>query len=221
MSASADFSGGRVVECAKKFLDNRMETFRKDIERCLMESCKVEQAYFPALMTCIAFIEFMSGLYAGNLESGNDLAKLEKYSRRFLPSHYDKLRLKILYMFRHKLAHLAYPHVVIKLVENWRQRRITWDVHANGPTPAIEIDDLTAPDYLKRVFVPWKVPYDCIVTIGLRAFYNDIKQSVAKYRDALKSDRKMQDNFAKCIKIIFPPEDPAHRRLPIGTRTGN
>jgi len=211
MSASADFSRKQVAECANKFLDNRMETFQKDIERCLMEGCKVDPAYFPALMTCIAFTEFISGLYAGNLGSRNGLVKLEKYSKRFLPSHYDKLRLKILYdIFRHKLAHLAYPHVVTKLAEKRRRRRITWDVHANGSKPAIEIHDLTAPEYLKPVFLPWKVPYDCIVTIGLRAFYNDIKQSVAKYLDALRSDHEMQDNFAKCIKIIFPPEDPPH-----------
>jgi hypothetical protein len=210
MSASADFSGEKVVKYAHKFLANRMVTFRKDIERCLMEGCKVEQAYFPALMTCIGFTEFMSGLHAGNLESGNDLAKLERYSRRFLPSHYDKLRLKILYGFRHKLAHLAYPHGVIILTEKWKQRRIAWEVFANEPKPPIQIDDFATPKYLKHsVTPPWKVPYDCKVTIGLRALCNDIVQSVAKYLDALKSDRKLQDNFAACIGKIFPPDGTA------------
>lgn len=224
MSASADFSGDQVVEYANRFIANRMETFQKDIERCLTEDCKVEQAYFPALMTCIAFTEFMSGLYAGNLESGNDLAKLEKYAREFLPPYYDKLNLKILYeMFRHKIAHLAYPNLVTILIENGRQRRITWDVHANEPKPPIATNDEDTPKYLTGVVVPpwWKVPYDCVVIIGLRAFYNDIKQSVATYLNELKSDPEMQVNFVKCIKDICPPEDSPHRRLPTGARTGN
>jgi hypothetical protein len=211
MPGSADFSREKVVKYAHEFLANRMVTFQKDIERCLMEGCKVEQAYFPALMTCIGFTEFMSGLHAGNLESGNDLDKLEKYSQRFLPQRYDKLKLKILYGFRHKLAHLAYPHGVIKLIEKRRQRRIIWEVFANEPRPPIQIDDLATPKYLNNPVVPpWKVPYDCKVTIGLRAFYNDIIQSVPKYLDALNSDRKMQDNFAKCIREIFPPEETRH-----------
>jgi hypothetical protein len=37
-----------------------------------MEGCKVDQAYFSALMTFIGFIEFMSGLFAGNLEGPTD-----------------------------------------------------------------------------------------------------------------------------------------------------
>jgi hypothetical protein len=208
VSGSADFFGEKVVKYARVFLENRMETFHKDVERCLMGDRKVDQAYFPALMTCIGFTEFMSGLHAGNLESGNDLDKLEKYSKRFLPEHYDKLKLKILYGFRHKLSHLAYPHGVIILTEKWKRRRIAWEVFANEPRPPIQIDDFATPKYLKHSVVPpWKVPYDCKVTIGLRAFFNDIVESVAKYLDALKSDRKMQDNFAKCIRKIFPPDD--------------
>ena len=141
MNGGVDFAGEKLVSYAHKFLENRMVTFRKDIERCLMEGCKVEQAYFPALMTCIGFTEFMSGLLAGTLESGNDLGKLEKYSKRTDP-----------------------------------------------------------------IVPPWKVPYDCKVTIGVRALYDDIVRSVAKYLGELKSDRKMQDNFAKCIRKIFPPD---------------
>ncbi len=44
MSGSADFSGAKVVKYARVFLENRMKTFHKDVERCLMEGCKVDQA---------------------------------------------------------------------------------------------------------------------------------------------------------------------------------
>ena len=92
MPGSADFSREKVVKYAHEFLANRMVTFQKDIERCLMEGCKVEQAYFPALMTCIGFTEFMSGLHAVNLDSGNYLYKLEKYLKRLsLQLHGDQI----------------------------------------------------------------------------------------------------------------------------------
>jgi hypothetical protein len=69
-----------------------MVTFQKNIERCLMADCKAEQAYFPALMTCIGFTEFMSGLYAGNLGSGNDVDKLENYTNKFMSAPYVRLK---------------------------------------------------------------------------------------------------------------------------------
>ena len=206
MNGGVDFAGEKLVSYAHKFLENRMVTFRKDIERCLMEGCKVEQAYFPALMTCIGFTEFMSGLLAGTLESGNDLGKLEKYSKRFLTEHYDNLKLEILYGFRHKLAHLAYPHGVLILGDRRKRRRIIWEVFANEPKPPIQIDDFDKKYLTDPIVPPWKVPCDCKVTIGVRALYDDIVRSVAKYLDELKSDRKMQDNFAKCIRKIFPPD---------------
>jgi hypothetical protein len=212
MNGGADFSGENVVNCAQAFLANRMETFQKDIARCLIEDCKVEQAYFPALMTCIAFAEFMSCLNAGKIDAGNQPARLEKYIMQFLPKgSYVAPSVEILYkMFRHKLAHLAYPHGVLEFSEKGRPRRIIWEVFANEPKPPIKIDYFDSPKYLNDPVVlpwmpPWRVRYDCKVTIGLRAFHDDIVRSVANYLDALKSNRTMQDNFGKSLREIFPP----------------
>jgi len=56
-----------VVKFAKAFLDEHHERFRKDIDICLRPDAK-SHAYFPALITCIAFAELLSGLYAGKLD---------------------------------------------------------------------------------------------------------------------------------------------------------
>src|SRR6266404_9591354 len=92
-----------VVEFAKKFLlDEHVERFKKDIAICLRpDDERRSHAYFPALITCIAFAELLSGLHAGNLELGG-LKKLKDYASDFMdPTIYDADRLEILYeMFR-------------------------------------------------------------------------------------------------------------------------
>jgi hypothetical protein len=52
---------------AKVFLDGHRERFRKDIAICLKPDANNSHAYFPALITCIAFLDFLSGLHAGKL----------------------------------------------------------------------------------------------------------------------------------------------------------
>jgi hypothetical protein len=94
-------------------------------------------AYFPALITCIAFADFLSGLYAGKLKH-HGLLELKAYAKRFMnPLTYNDFALEILYeMFRHKLAHFAHLYAVFdtstasaKAGSIKRQRRlITWVV---------------------------------------------------------------------------------------------
>jgi hypothetical protein len=72
---------------AREFFDNRLETFRKDIAICLTSNKRGEHAYFPALMTCIAFAELLGSLYAGRLHS-QGLNKLQKYTKEFMEPEY-------------------------------------------------------------------------------------------------------------------------------------
>jgi hypothetical protein len=90
-------------------LGEHVERFNKDIAICLRPH-KKSHAYFPALITCIAFAELLSGLHAGDLKS-DGLRKLKNHAADFMDSNiYDSDRLGILYeMFRHKVAHLSQP----------------------------------------------------------------------------------------------------------------
>jgi hypothetical protein len=102
-------SDAEIAEFARKFLDEHVKRFNKDIAICLRPDENRSHAYFPALITCISFAELLSGLHAGNLESRDALKKLDDYASDFMDrTVYDSDRLEILYkMLRHKVAHLA------------------------------------------------------------------------------------------------------------------
>ena len=51
-------SDDEIVRFAKAFLHEHLVRFRKDIKICLTPNRRDECAYFPALITCIAFLEF-------------------------------------------------------------------------------------------------------------------------------------------------------------------
>src|SRR3979490_2112330 len=72
-----------VVQFAKAFLDGHVERFRKDIAICLTRDAGKSHAYFPALITCIAFADLLSGLYAGKLD-GHGLEELKNYVSQFM-----------------------------------------------------------------------------------------------------------------------------------------
>src|SRR5262249_53333963 len=149
---------------ARKFLDEHVERFSKDIAICLRPDKNRSHAYFPALITCIAFAELLSGLHVGKLK-GDGLKKLEDYASNFMnPTIYDSDRLEILYeMFRHKVAHLAQPFAVFDTKTKFPgqpRRLITWTVEESGQKPAIEIVPETSPQQILRAVTPWPVHYD-------------------------------------------------------------
>src|SRR5262245_55901841 len=106
-------SDADVMHFAKVFLARHLDRFNKDIAICLKADAKKRHAYFPALIICIAFLDFLSGLYAGNLKT-HSLKELKDYVRTFMdPYDYTEDRLNVLYeLFRHKVAHLAIPYAV-------------------------------------------------------------------------------------------------------------
>ena len=72
---------------AREFFDNRVETFQKDIAICRTPDARGQHAYFPALITCIAFAELLSGCNAGRL-NGLKLKDLEQYAKDFMEPDY-------------------------------------------------------------------------------------------------------------------------------------
>jgi hypothetical protein len=206
-------SDRELVKFSRVFLPALVQSFRKDISICLTADTAGHHAYFPALMTSIAFADFLSGLYAGRLE-GQSLKELKEYAATFMnQTNYDSLRLEILYvMFRHKLAHLGYLPVVFDTATKPNRfgqphRRITWTVYASRRKRPIEIEDFTAQQYLKRRkhYPSWCVPYNCRVRISLRHLQTDIIKSTSGYLRALEADSKIRHNFAACMRVYFPP----------------
>jgi hypothetical protein len=132
MSIQSFASDAELLKYASWLLRNRVSTLRKDTDICMTANAKREHAYFPALITCIAFTELLSGLYAGKLEHLN-MKHIQDYIARFFRNSADYKHFDILYfMFRHKIAHNAYPYPIFDTrTKNALQpphRRIVWTV---------------------------------------------------------------------------------------------
>jgi hypothetical protein len=210
MPVLAFSSDAEVVKFAKVFFNGHIERFRKDIAICLRPDANGSHAYFPALMTCIAFADFLSGLYAGKLE-GHGLKELKTYTSKFMdPRTYDLARIELLYeMFRHKVAHLAQPYVVFDTYSKPKfrdqpRRLITWTVQASGPKPAIEIVPITSPRQVLRAPTPWPVYYDHRVFVRISSLAADIRRSLPRYLRHLKTDKAARDRFKDCMNHFFP-----------------
>ena len=207
-------SDKELVSFARKFFQDRVGSFRKDIAICLKADATRSHAYFPALITCIGFVDFLSGLYAGKLE-GHGLSDLKKYAKQFMnATKYDDLRLEILYLaFRHKLAHLSFPFIVFntstkKEYTDHKQRLVTWSIHASKRNPPIELIDFASPKFMQKTLRPWPVQYNCRAVVSVRSFQSDIVKSIygkAGYLQHIRADAIARERFAKCMKAIFPP----------------
>jgi len=196
-----------VVKFAKKFLDEHVGRFRKDIAICLRPDKNRSHAYFPALITCIAFAELLSGLHAGKLK-GDGLKKLKDYASNFMdPTIYDSDRLEILYkMFRHKVAHLAQPHAVFDAKPKppgQPRRLITWTVDESGTKPAIEIVPEPERKQILRAVTPWPVYYDHRAYVRIKSLASDILKSVPRYLRRLKTDKSAHDRFKSCMNDFY------------------
>jgi hypothetical protein len=205
-----------VVNFAKAFLGEHLERFRKDIAICLTQDAKSSHAYFPALITCIGFVDLLSGLNAGSL-TGHKLKELKKYVSNFMDvGTYTSDRLDVLYeCFRHKVAHLAQPYVVFD-THSKRQpvsgqpffgqprRLIAWTVLESNRNPSIEIVQENPTKQVLKSVTPWPVFYDHRVFVSVPSLASDIVDSVPRYLRHLKTVKVARDNFKKCMKDAFP-----------------
>ena len=214
MSVAPFNSKKALLKFAETFFDNRTDTFRKDIRVCLTRKEGKDHAYFPALITCIAFAGLLSGLHAGRLDYLS-LKELKRYVRKFMGREYTGIRLDLLYEFlRHKIAHLAYPYPVFdtdtkrKTFGHRRRRRhVTWTVYAGKRRPAIKIVYYTKPQQVKKTPTPWRVSFDCRMEISVPSLQDDVIASIygpSGYLQHLRSSRKARERFAACMKIYFP-----------------
>jgi hypothetical protein len=202
-------SKAKLLRFAKQFLRDQVEGFRKDIAICLTMDRRRRHAYFPALIRCISFLDFLGGLHAGNIES-HSLRELREYAKKFMDgADYDGLRLSILYEgFRHKIAHLSDPYPVFDTAAKSKKftaphRRIAWTVYAGKRQPPIKLIPHPKPILLKKTRTPWAVSYDHRIQISLRSFANDIVKSIngpSGYLRHLQSDSSSRKNFEKAMQ---------------------
>jgi hypothetical protein len=200
-------SDAEVVRFAEEFLDEHRKRFEKDIAICLKANDENSHAYFPALITCIGFLDLLSGLFAGTLE-WQRLPELKNYAHHFMSPEYTPDCLEVLYeCFRHKVAHLALPYVVFdtntkpEKFHGRPRRLITWIVHDSGPRPPIKIDPVRG--QILSAATPWPVFYDHIAVISIDGFASDIVESIPKYLHHLQKDNTALSRFRTCMSTTF------------------
>ena len=211
-------SDEKLLRFAKQFLRDQIDGFRKDIRICLTMDHLRRHAYFPALIRCISFVDFLGGLHAGDIED-HGLSELQSYARKFMDTaNYDDLVLGILYEgFRHKIAHLSDLYPVFDTSTKPKKfaaphRRITWTVYAGKRTPPIELIPYANPIFLRKTKTPWPVSYDHRIHISLRSFANDIVKSIngpSGYFRHLQSSSSARKNFEKSMQKFFSPQPTA------------
>jgi len=215
-----------VVDFAKRFMRHHRRGFRQSIRICLTKNLAEKHAYFPALISCIGFLEFLGGLNSGRLR-GNAHSRIVSYALEFMDTeHYSSANLEILYKcFRHKVAHLSHPYYVFDTekegIEGPR-KLITWTVCASDRKPAIELKSC-GNKKLRKMSPPWEVQYDHRVHIWVRRLMQDLINSTkgpTGYLCALEADRTKREHFAKCMKEFFPPAPPplSGTRMPTSSR---
>jgi hypothetical protein len=202
-----------LVDFARRFLRDRVNLLNKDVNICLTANKQGSHAYFPALMTCISFLDLLSGLHAGRLK-GHGLPELVTYVACFMNvARYPELELSVLYeMMRHKIAHLGHPYVVFDShsstkLKRFARMRVTWALYAAARSSPLEL--LCCPgSRLEKTIRPWDVQYDHRLNISIRSIKADAVRSIRGpngYCANLIADAEAKKRFAACMKEYYPP----------------
>lgn len=200
------------VEFARKFVRGRLAGFQKDIQICLTgipSSVRpgLTHAYFPALASSCATLEYLAGLYLGKAgHHGLGQQDVAKYATRFLPQDtYAPEAIRVLFeAFRHAVAHRGIASGVWTDEHNHpdkKGRRLTWKVYALEDGLSLEV--LPDKGELKND-PPWRCRYTHRVHIRLQRLAQDIGASSERYIDALVADRELQDKFMRCMERLYP-----------------
>ena len=193
----------------KRFVLDRLAGFSKDLHICLMPipsmTCSGNtHAYFPALIMCCGFIEYLTALHRGN-PNKIGWQQVANWTNAHLPQpEYDEYVTRILFdAFRNSVAHrgIASGIWIDQKKGPTKGDRLTWRVTASARRPAIEI--ITKSGTLKTN-TPWPCRYTHIVRVHLKALRKDIRTAATAYAIKLEGNAALQAEFVKCMNHLFP-----------------
>lgn len=194
---------------AKRFILCRLEGFEKDIRICLTPHAAkarsgLTHAYFPALATCCATLEYLTALHRGNIR-GIGWPHVADWAKRFLPQpDYDRDTVRVLFdAFRHSVAHRGIASGV--WIDQNRGpghgRRLTWAIHANSRRPPCR---LVPEDRALVRDPPWPCRYTHRVHIHLKGLANDIRKGAVSHATAVGRETGLLENFMACMQQLYP-----------------
>ena len=195
------------AQFAGHFLKARLSSFEKDMGICLTgipsgTRSGLTHAYFPALTTCCGMLEYLAGLYVGRID-GLGKKEITAYAKYLPQPDYNAEAIRILFdAFRNAIAHRGIASGVwVDPHPATRGRRLTWKVLADSVRPALEV---VAHQGVMKYDPPWPCPYSHRVHIHLGRLWRDIRSSVDGYITDLTVNQRLQDNFMKCMKRLYP-----------------
>lgn len=198
-----------MVTFAQRFVKGRLAGYEKDMEICLTPvKSKTRSgnthAYFPALSSCCGTLEYLTGLFRGNIRKIG-WQQVNNFAEVYLPQpDYNSETVRILVeAFRHSVAHrgIASGVWVDRNQGGGLGRRLTWKILADSKHPACEIVEERGE--LRRDS-PWACPYTHRVHIHLRSMWVDIRNAANIYTNDIGSNQNLLKNFEKCMKQLYP-----------------
>ena len=199
-------AGADRVAFASKFVEGRLQGFKKDIAICLTDTRVhggLTHAYFPALGSCCGTIEYLAGLYEGRLQ---DLGFQHwwAFAQKYLGDAYDNDRMRVLYQaFRHSIAHRGIASGIwVDRHDNALGRRTTWEISELNVAPAISV--VVSPGGKLVSDPPWETPYTHRVYVHVGRLAQDIVDAASRYVLDLIASDLMLDHFYQCMEELYP-----------------
>jgi hypothetical protein len=197
------------VKFAQDFVRKRAWGFSKDIEICLTDTPSgvgksLTHAYFPALATCCAFMEYMTGLHRGRLD-GIGWDDVNRWTKKHLDRTYytDDIVRVLFHGFRHSVAHrgIATGIWLDRHPTGTPVRRITWKLSEDADRPSCrlveDIGKLTKDP-------PWPCPHTHRMHIHLAALSEDLCAGAKKYAADLAKDAPLLGDFERAMRTLYP-----------------
>ena len=198
----------QVVRFAKIFLRRRVRGFKKDIGICLTADARGNHAFMPGLMTCLSFLDLLSGLYAGNVRS-QGLEHFLRFMNAFASAQrYQDYNLRILYVaFRHKLAHLGQPIFVLNTANDTRLKqqslRLTWRISSDAHEPPLRLTKLRRSRLIRNQPIPWRMRVDHYMLISIRTLAGDAIDMSRAYLERLEAEPDLWKGFQSCMREFY------------------
>jgi len=194
----------------RHFVDGRLDGFEKDLKICLTPTpskmrAGYTHAYFPALGACCGLIEYLAGLYRGNL-NGVGWREVATWAQQYLdPADYGDDLMRVFFLaFRHSVAHrgIASGIWIDRAPGPGQGRRITWKVTAARKRPPVQI---VAENGVLDRDPPWRCPYTHRVHIHLASLKSDIRKAAKRYAADAGQDPQLLARFTACMRQLYPP----------------
>jgi hypothetical protein len=192
----------QLLAFAKSWVEGRLASLKKDVVHCIHAE---PYAPFPAMLYCMAHIDFLGALVAGRAEKrARTTENAYAYARDFM-RYTDEQANLLQKMFRHKLVHLAQPRPIIEDAG----RMISWR-YSHEPSDDHLAVKPVAPSIVE-VVPGWTFPCDHEFVVSIAQLTIDIMESVRRdgdgYFSQLHSSPTLRGNFERALESILDPKE--------------